>query len=333
MNLKSCVTKSKTTKHEYVPHKLRSRPFRFITLPIFGFVLFILFWFITCPLIFVALLKMHYNWPKQWPFYYWMVALIVFVLLLAILVCIWRYSSRKNQENSSTMVSGIDSKKMYAKCRKDSNPKKLYTISLNTIQKNQDKPEGICMEPSTCQQDASTLKLEKRLAGDNPKDEDTIENDIDKVFRRCSIQHKSQREMKRPESLALSTVTETTAEVHSASSPLTPRELFFWDLIQNANKSRNSTTHSFIEHEKEFCSSDDASLSSPKAVKPTTDNPEIRAARSEKLSSTEYFIANVPDRKSLTAEVFLFVDGGEPEKCLKIRVDKESDDDDDVFKN
>ncbi|KAF2896417.1 hypothetical protein ILUMI_09760, partial [Ignelater luminosus] len=318
MNLKSCVTKSKSTKHEYVPHKLRSRPFRFITLPIFGLVLFILYWFIICPLIFVALWRMHHDWPKEWPFYYWAGALIIFVILLAILVCIWRYSSRKKQEAES----GIDHKKVPIKCRKDSNPKKLYTISLNTIQKNQDKPEKICIEPSTCQQD-SAVTLEQKLIGNSPKDEDTIEKDIDKVFRRCSLQHRSQKEMKRPESLALSTVTETTAEVHSASSPLTPRELFFWDLIQNANKTRNSITNSFIEHEKEFCSSDDTSLGSPKSVKSTNDDPEIKAARSEKLSSTEYFIANVPDRKSLTAEVFLFVDGGDPEKCLKIRVDEE----------
>lgn len=271
MNLKNCVKGSE--KKPYNPHQIRSRPFRCLILPIFGVFLFILFWFILCPLLFVYLLQLKPKWPKIWQFIYWLLALIVFVILLLLLVYLWRRRSKHKNEILGRKESDFLLNNIKNECKKNS-----CSVTLYTIQKSQEPAER---SPPT----------------------EKIRN--------------------RPSNLSISQV--TTVELHnSTSSPLSPRELFFWDLIQSANKSSNSVSYNFIENEKKFCSLDNFSVSSPKRIKSAEVTRRSRA-------SADYFIANVPDRKSLTAEAFLFVDGGETERCLQIRNNVEVDDD--VFVN
>lgn len=294
MNLKSC-TNFANTKKEYVPNKIRSHPMRCLSLPICLLILFILLWFVIFPVLFVNWYLVRKDWIEEPSFYYWIGAYVIFLILSVILVCIWR--CMKDSKYLKSPYSSTQSQKEPILLNKT--PYKSNVIS--TLQRDQ----------SYYNRKSETNKIQKESLDEKDQVEDLPQKQV-KV---------------RPSSLELNNGIKTRAEFHSLASPLTPREIFFWDLIESANKICTSTTHNFIENEKQMASLDNCSLNSPKSKE---DAVETRLSK----SSAEYFIANVPNRKSLTAEVFMYINDEEKNKQdnhnIAINIGVEEDD---VFEN
>lgn len=178
-----------------------SQPFKFIGFPLYCVLLFILYWFLYCPLMFVKVsyLSRYNDWPIEWPFYFWSVAFIIFLILLGILVLLWRLSPKN--KNQLFQVNYINEK----------------VIEENT----------------------SLVICEKKLE---------LDDNLKKLEENEDI----------------------------VTTPLTPRELFFYDLIESANKSFNSSIR-------------------------------INQNRASTGGQQEFFIANVSPTRNCVSNVFLFV--------------------------
>lgn len=155
-------------------------------------------------------------------------------------------------------------------------------------------------------------------------------DDIEKLFPRCSVRRKFDVKT-RPGTLILnSPKLEEANRRHSEhgerqKSPLTPREIFFYDYIQSANKATRDKTHSFLENEKKHSSNNCVDLRKPEVKDYVLKQKSVRED-----CSPEFFIADVPNRSSCTTEAFIYVDAAPTERALQICY---IDTDDEVFKS
>lgn len=124
---------------------------------------------------------------------------------------------------------------------------------------------------------------------------------------------------KRPQTLHLEESRPVSQNLHS---PLTPRELFFIDLIEAATQQHEEPP----EGENQ-----DYSYSPPHYSKPfhgfdhSPGNSSGYATFSPTSPHTEYFIANIPENKNCKSEVFLFVDDEDKKDCKVIEVVMKND--------
>ena len=178
-------------------------------------------------------------WPPEWPYYFWIVALVVFLILVSILVILWKWSPKR--DNNLFQVNYIEGDKI------------SLTPDLNK------KPQS--------------------------------NSDIDKCEKSLNIETKEETELKpifqkTPLKLDLTPKEEHKVEKsgENVTTPLTPREIFFYDLIESANKSFNSST-------------------------------KLNANRkSEPEDTHEFFIASVSPSKTCVSNVFLFVNPDDKEQ-------------------
>lgn len=229
------------------------------------------------------------KWPAEWVYYFFAVAIIVFVILLALLICLWRFNPEKKAAKEEE-CDGL----IVQPASKNSD---FYTVSLT---RESVEEKAIPEEDEGNESSDSSESSSKSVADKNMQTEMT-DGSIEKMFSRCSVKRRCER--KRPDSVIL--VKQRDPQKYRSlyvgpSSPLSPRELFFYDLIKNANRSECNVTHTFIENEKKACSQN---LTGAKNIS----------------DSSEYFIANIPSPKLCTNEVTMFVDGGDTEKKLVLR--------------
>lgn len=267
----SVVTKKTKVKQKYekvyVPHQIRSHPFYFIGFPLLTVLITMFFWLILCPLVFAKCSTMAYS-NRLWPVYFWVTAFIVYLIILALLICYWRCFGKKDKQL-------------------------IYEITVE----DKDQEENEC---SIELKDMPSKDVTDINANDSNIKKDTPDNN--ELFPRCSV-----RQKKRPQSLVL--IEERPAS-QNLSSPLTPRELFFIDLIEGANKTCSSTTHTFLENEKQNYSPDPLVTSS--------DGDKAKCG-----SPSEFFIANVPVDQTCTSQVFLYVDEGNAKPQIEVICDTE----------
>lgn len=145
--------------------------------------------------------------------------------------------------------------------------------------------------------------------GDIPAEEELVES----PKRKLQINIFNNEQNIRPSSEVISG-----SEISTKSlprSPLTPRELFFIDLIEAVNNSPAAMippTQQFIDNERR------------------NHLPNSEHTNRQK-SNSEFFIANVPDRKSLIeTEVFLYVEEVPGEKELVVTMENDVEE---VFHN
>ncbi|KAK9731263.1 hypothetical protein QE152_g13785 [Popillia japonica] len=215
----------------------------------------------------------------------------------------------------------------------------IVTEEINIIE-SENKPSNEIAEKSQINQseDRKPINLSeekkkspKQEAPQNGKPDESIMEEIDKMFPRCSMRRKADQR-KRPDTLIIHSpkypreeqeLRRFTVQEHpKTTSPLTPREIFFQDLIQGAKRDIIERTENFLEHERK-----NTLDTNPK--KPKVKDYILKSRSGTEASSPEYFIASVADRRSVT-EAFIYVDGGQPQEALTIcYIDQE----DDVFKN
>lgn len=352
--------KKKQNDRVYIPDQLRSRPFRCIALPAVCLVIFIFYWFILVPLIYHIILTKckegHCDFPRYWNYVYWIIVSLIFLVMLAIAMCLWCHFPKDEKPK------GVKQKLLQNDSTKQSKVSNNYSveyekksISRETIENDNfniaslQNLEGKIETPITPTRKSiikeeiitrETKKVENKQAIENDTKLNfgkTMSEEIDKMFPRCSTRRKGDHR-KRPDTLIIHSPkyprSESDLKRHSiasperpkSTSPLTPREIFFFDLLASANRQTLDRTVNFIENERKHSSNNFRNMQKPEIKDFIL---KERSVTSE-ASSPEIFIANVAKRRSCTNEVFMYVDGGQPEEVLTIC---HMEQDDDVFQN
>lgn len=222
--------------------------------------LFICLWFGVYPLIHVLVYGESIDTSESSFWYYWPIALLLFVLLLFLLICCHFYC----KPNGDVTEYHEEKESILNNKRTD-----FYTISVNSVETERlNENKNQCIELS----EVTPIKTER--------------------FPRCSVKRK-------PEKLQIEKV-----EIHEQSNTskyptasLSPRELFFQDLLQEDNKSNSS-----IVFNSENQPLEEAVLSALNKISCDTKKNEMK----------EYFIANVsPTQQNCKNNIFMYVNAAE----------------------
>lgn len=250
------MTSCRNNQSVYIPHILRSHPFRFIFFPIGVVLLFIFLWFAVYPLIHVYVYKQSIDASENWFWFYWPVALLLFLILLMLLLCIWRCKL-----NNSTFENSEEKECILLNNRRKD--KDFYTVSLTAS------------EASTVSNENKNQNIE--LAEITPAK-------TERLFPRCSVKRK-------PDKLQLERVV---IHEQAKTACLSPRELFFKDLLQGDNKSNSSVVFNQPLEEAVLSAINKTALNEKKNI------------------SREYFIASVsPKLKEYKNNIFMYVNAEE----------------------
>lgn len=222
----------------YVPHKIRSHPFKCITLPFHFVLLFIFVWFAIYPLVFVNVRSKYTNhykkqWSENWSYYFWLAAFLLYLFLLGILVCFWRHTPNYELVDDASQGSA-SIRRRESRIRKHS--KECHSICIKTLNKNAETENS----DNSCNEHICYVDLKETSVG--------------------NIQEQSSK--MRPAALCWENEKiKTEVVLECIPSPLTPREQFFFDLLTAANQSVINATINFIENEKLNCEKERLSYS------------------------------------------------------------------------
>lgn len=219
---------SKILGHHHLDDQFRylSDPFQFIGLPLYSVLTFILYWLIYCPLVFIKVrsycIVSHSDWPKEWPYFFWIVAFFIYLILMSLLVCLWKLKLPQKRQN-----------------------KKLFQISI--IDNKEDSTEEKIESIKEKNYDGNSLKLKIVPSSEPVISEEPFITPI---------------------------------------TPLTPREIFFHNLIESANRAECNSSTQIIRS-------------------------SIESSDKEK----EFFIANVTPSKVCVSNAFIYVDKTGSDTC------------------
>lgn len=192
--------------------------------------------------------------------FYWPVALLLFVIFLVLFLCFWRCKS-----NQTTNAKSEETKSILNNQKQE---KDFYTISLHSSEAEKD--DNVI----------SSVELKEITPAKS-----------EKLFPRCSVRRK-------PENLQVE-IHELPKKYPAAS--LSPRELFFQDLLREDNRSNSSVVFSNADNQP----LEEAVLSALNKIKCDTKRNEMR----------EYFIASVsPTQQNHKNNIFMFVNANEEVK-------------------
>lgn len=204
-------------------NRKNSKPrLKWLSFPIIGIFIFIVYWLVATPLIFVAMSK-HYSIYKPgyglaiWPIYYWIIALIIFTIILIICVIIWKF--QENKKKNYSYLPGQDR----ISCNHDKN--ECY-IQMSDLKKRDSYDSLVLKDEEKIELRATEPRDNKRRHTEFPKPKPKLEIKL--------------RPLSQPQ--------------ESVLTPMTPREVFFMDLIEAAENSPDSqipTTKLFLENERQ----------------------------------------------------------------------------------
>lgn len=98
-----CCKRSST----YKPDLIRSHPFKWVNFPYFVAIWFLLFWFVICPITWSKVHNYkdnHPDWPIDWPYFFWSVALLIFCLILIVLLVLWKCAVPKSSKSKYDQI-------------------------------------------------------------------------------------------------------------------------------------------------------------------------------------------------------------------------------------
>lgn len=277
---------------------------------------FLIYWFIFCPLIWAVCYAPKY-WPSYWPLLFWTVAFIIWIIIMCGLI-IFRKSllAKQNSEINIIPKYGTDnvgkSLNIYQISPKDI--KSVETEKLNDLHDSESKKNN---RENFLKKDLPPLVIHKEISGEN------IEN-IGVVVEKDEEAHldiASNYVEKSPLQDYLKLVTVLSPdEVKSPKTPMSPRELFFIDLIREAEKAENAK--SLETKSLHFFSSEttEDNMKNMENAKEEKNIRDVKPRKDEKDASkceSNYFIADVESPVTEKTEVFLQIDSCADEQLEK----------------
>ncbi|XP_014485464.1 PREDICTED: uncharacterized protein LOC106749978 [Dinoponera quadriceps] len=284
------------------------------------FSVFLIYWFVLCPLIWAICDVSKSYLLSYWPVLFWTVALLIWIMIMCALVIFWRrrLQARENSEiNLITPKYGSDNveKRLSVPQMSPGDANSLETKKTdNLLSQKETNDSANCRK-----KDLPPLMIHKQMSGENINDIGTVhvekdENDqLDVTSERNSLQ----------EHVKSGTVSENVAK--SPKVPLSPRELFFIDLIREAEKTESAislekshffpkgTTQSDSESEKEIKNSIDMTNEKDVDVEDMK-NEQDDDIKNESKCESNYFIADIESPVNEKSEVFLQIDSSVEEQ-------------------
>lgn len=322
-----CVLKNKfipILKMETKPTKFY--PFTYVVLPLMCLLIFFTYWFIGTPIVISSIREQTANWRTPHDLLFWIVAFIIFVLLILLIVCTKtkrcktnpvnnqkrsRYSIVCEKKQSGDTESAIgDYDKQQIKLSELPKQKYIAVPQQDDVQVQNNRPTDLKIErcQTILQRQSSVITTPEELISDNNEEK------IDK--------------------LNFLVRTPLPSQSSQPQTPLSPREEFFKDLLFGSE--RNSRL---------------ASTCFPMPMTPEKKTEEeesvveyIEKKTEDEESVAEYFIANVKPKEIEMSEAFIVVEDICPSKsetaeewmldttsCILNVIKGSNDGDDDVF--
>ena len=283
--------------------------------------IFVVYWIILTPLLFSLPHNSSSQWSAVWFVLYWFLAFLVWLFIMLCIIVIWRCFDSNHDDmklqsygtnGSSKPVLLTDSVKL-----KDIKQDDEYLNDLrpdkNDIVHDQ-KDINIVEEPHDKikkHKDLPPLVIHRRNLGNDIECAGTVsiekidENEDENISKSEVSSLKEQRESMKSY-LKLVTVTpQDEIDTKTPKALLSPRELFFIDLIREAEKAEQSRGNNPAVTERKHFFPNDFPSAHKDVVKRDLNERKDSAEASDKERETSYFIADIGSPKSEKAEVFL----------------------------
>ncbi|XP_053996574.1 uncharacterized protein LOC128886058 [Hylaeus anthracinus] len=310
-----------------------SIPYKLAAFCIITCLIFVMYWLIITPLLISAFRNYNANKTDRWSIarlvLYWATAFIIWLLIMLCLTLIWkRIESKQNRKiklqsygtNTSASLISVkyDSPQIvkFANVKKDDSSNDLISAKNQTESVYDEIDTNISDESRNIKRknpkDLPPLVIHRRNSGNDIESPGTVnqkenidKSDEDELKSGNEIIKRHRESMR--DYLKLVTVTpDDSVDGKSPKGPLSPRELFFIDLIKEAEKAERvkANDSSEITPEKHLFPRDvfpsqkdvDSNIKSDK--KKSVDSPSS-------TGPSTYFIANVESPKSEKTEVYL----------------------------
>lgn len=298
----------------------------YLSFPWFILSVFLVYWFVLCPLIW-AICCTSRHWPSYWPLFFWTVAFLIWIMIMCGLIIFWRsFLTKQNPEINVISKYGSDnverSLNIYQISSKDT--KSLETEKLN------DSHDPDCKKNDRgnfLKKDLPPLVIHKQISGENIEDIGVVHVEKDEI---AHLDIASNYVEKSPSQDYLQLVTVLSPdEIKSPKTPMSPRELFFIDLIREAEKAENAKSletkalHFFSSETTEDKMKNVENTKEEKNTKDVKHRKDVKDAKNEKDGINEskressYFVADVESPISGKTEVFLQIDSCVDEQLEK----------------
>lgn len=306
-------------------------PYKLTIFCIVSCCIFFIYWFVLTPLLINTLVNYHSNKIEIWLVLYWLIAFLIWLFIMLCLIIIWKCVEIKSNNKiklqsygtNSTLKSGslINTKFDY------SQNAKLKDKPLNDliIDKNKISHDKLNINNSDeCQynklkryRDLPPLVIHRRNSGNDIEhtgivnvkkniNESINENNEDEYLLKSGNNYLKKQKESIKDYLKLVTVTpQDESDTKIPKESLSPRELFFIDLIREAEKAERNRENNPQETEKKHFFSDDFSPTEKDVNKNLKEEKKLI----ENLTDHKtYFIADIKSPKSEKTEVFLKIE-------------------------
>lgn len=324
---------------------LYSKSFRVSTFLIITCCTFAGYWFIACPLIwafFCYSSSITRAWPKFWPIIFWIVALIIWIFIMIFLISIWKCIKGKHNVNVKRRSYGSDDtnylspplrediQPMIAKDKSNDKTSVDFGLSSKDYDKksmnNFKATDNPIQKDSKSKHDLPPLVMYRKMSKYDIESVNVVtteksrEKDDDEL-RTEDIQEINVDRNSIKDYLKLVTVTpsEENKNIISPKTPMSPRDLFFIDMIKAAEKAEKdkeiekedlSKRHFWFLPENTLPSK----IDSIDSKKNNSDNKNSKKDDSDKdnkddvkqiKKESNYFIADIERPKNEKTEVFI----------------------------
>ncbi|XP_011859071.1 PREDICTED: uncharacterized protein LOC105556587 [Vollenhovia emeryi] len=316
----------------YVIHRQSSlKKCEHLSFPWTTLCVFLVYWLVLCPLIW-AICYVFAYWPSYWSFIFWTVAFLIWIVIMCGLIIFWRrLQVKQSLELSAISKYGSDN------ARRPLSVHQILSADAEFLEKGRNDSEAKKSDRENLRKDLPPLVIHKQLSGENIEDTAGVVRFEEDERARLSTVSRDAEKSPLQDYLKLVTVSPLEDEVKSPKTPMSPRELFFIDLIREAErvesaKSMKTRTHFFPSEATESDNADTVTSTedgenrtenvqyrgSAKNVENAKDKNDWEADEPRSKRESSYFIAEVESPTSEKTEVFLQILSSEGEETEPI---------------
>ncbi|KYQ51898.1 Mediator of RNA polymerase II transcription subunit 16 [Trachymyrmex zeteki] len=282
------LKENKLHEKNYTIQQSRLKRYEHLSLPWSTLSVFVVYWLVLCPLIWAICYKFAY-WPSYWSFLFWTVAFLIWIVIMCGLIIFWRrFQVKQSLEINTISKYGSD---------KERRPRSVHQISsedsefLRTKKWNDSHESESKSDRENLRRDLPPLVIHKQISGENIEDTDGVVCVEENEKTRLSVASDYVQKSPLQDYLKLVTVSPSEDEVKSPKTPMSPRDLFFIDLIREAEKVERS-----LKTRTHFFPSETTENDSAETVKSITNGTDIEDVEHRKdVKDTED--ENVKDKK------------------------------------
>lgn len=308
-----------------------SRPYKLAIFCIVSCCIFFIYWLVLTPLLISAFANHHSGKIKIWSgslILYWLIAFLIWLFIMLCLIIIWKCVEIKSNDkmkfqsygtnNTLKSESLINTKLDYSQNTKlKDKPLNDSIIDKNKIlhdKLNINNSDELRYNKLKRYRDLPPLVIHRRNSGNDIEhtgivnvkkniSEGINENNEDEYLLKSGNNYLKNQKESIKDYLKLVTVTpQNELDTKTPKEFLSPRELFFIDLIREAEKAERNRENNSQETEKKHFFSNDFSPIEKDVNKNLKEEKKLTDHR------TTYFIADIENPKSEKNEVFLKIE-------------------------